>query len=112
MSCLSDSFCFPIDEFTDRRTSMHCSTVEEANAFLEFLHMSGRRWRSGSTYLSSNNFESHGSDTCYFFNEGTYGGLHRALDRGEVLEFSDFVVSELEQDDTILNEFLSSFDTK
>ena len=112
MSCLSDSFCFPIDEFTGRRTSMHCSTEEEANAFLEFLNSIGRRWASGVTYLSFNNFESYGSDTCYFFNEGTYGSLPRALERGEVLEFSDFVVSELEQDDTILNEFLSSFDTK
>ena len=105
-------FSFPIEEFTETDVCMHCSTEEEANAFLEFLNSIGRRWASGDSYLSHNNFSDYNSGTCYYFNQGLYGSFHNATARGRtVLEFSDYLIDEeeLEIDDASLNEFFSSF---
>ena len=105
-------FSFPIEDFTGKDVCMHCSTEEEANAFLEFLHGIGRRWASGDSYLSHNNFGDCGSGTCYYFNQGLYGGFSNATARNRtVLEFSDYLIDEEEPeiDDAPLNEFFSSF---
>ena len=107
---MSGEFLFPIEKFVSPNTSMHCATEEEANIFLEFLYSKGKRWCSGDSYLSTNNFHHFGTETCYFFNCGTVGSRAGAASKGMVLEFSDYwVEGELEKDDRILDEFLSSF---
>ena len=103
-------FSFPIEDFTATDVCMHCSTEEEANAFLEFLHSIGRRWASGDSYLSHNNFSDYGGGTCYYFNQGLYGGSNNPLRGRTVLEFSEYLIEdELEIDDATLKEFFSSF---
>ena len=105
-------FSFPIEDFTGTDVCMHCSTEEEANAFLEFLHSIGRQWSSGDSYMERNNFFGYNGGTCYYFNQGLYGSLGRAEALGKtVLEFSDYLIDEeeLETDDASLNEFFSSF---
>ena len=104
---MSGEFLFPIEEFDNPNTSMHCATEEEANIFLEFLHSKGRHWRSGESYLSKNNFFIFGTETCYFFNCGAVGVRAGSASTGTVLEFSDWI--EVELDDRVLDEFLSSF---
>ena len=100
---------FPIQSFTDLNIGMLCATEEEAEVFLSFLDSVGRRWSDGGSYKE--NYRWRGAETVYFFNKGTYGTLSWARqNHRQVLDLSDFVVeTEMEQDDTRLNEFLSSF---
>lgn len=110
--CFLLNFYFPIEEFSDPDIAMYCKTEDEANEFLHFLHSIGRKWSSGSSYISENNFHSY-EDICYYFNKGCYGDYHRALRLGRtVLKFSDFYFcqeADLETDERCLDEFFLSF---
>lgn len=48
-------------------------------------------WSSGASYLEYTNWENYKDNTVYFFNEGTYGDLHRTYkDDYIALEWSDY----------------------
>ena len=52
--------------------AMHCKTEEEAKIFLRYLDSVGRRWADGTSYMSMTNWNVHGPNTFYLFNNGTY----------------------------------------
>ena len=58
---------------------MHCATEEEALEFCQYLDNVGRTWNGGDSYLSFSNYNVHGNETVYHFNEGTYGDRDYAL---------------------------------
>lgn len=102
-------FCFPIEEYTDRDVCMHCQTEQEANIFLEFLHGIGRTWCDGSSYISHSNFDEYTSDTCYYFNKGTFGDRYDAVDADDlILSFSDYWFEKIEIDNSALDDFFST----
>lgn len=108
-------FSFPIEEYTnlEDRVCMHCKTEEEANIFLGFLHSLGKTWCDGTSYLDRNNFDDYRRNTCYYFNDGTYCSTEWAVtENTKILEFSDWIVQEeeLECDNTVLNDFLSTIE--
>ena len=81
---------FEINSY-DEHHVMHCQTQEEAQAFLEFLDSIGLRWCSGQSYLESDHYKDYGSDTCYWFHDGSYGSRGFAVNDGfTILEFGDF----------------------
>lgn len=104
---------FPIEEFSNINVCMHCETEEEANIFLNFLHSVRRTWCDGDSYLSSNKFEVHGRNTCYYFNEGTYGDVRHVTGilGAQILRFSDWFTlndDKFETDNSELDEFFST----
>ena len=108
---------FNINDYTGE-VCMHCSTEEEANAFLTFLDSIGRTWCNGRDYLENTRFDDYGEDTCYFFNEGTYDSVQYAEEcNWTVLECCDFdfnflcVGEEFETDERPLDDFFSAFST-
>lgn len=71
--------------------AMHCDTEGKAKKFLEFLYRCGKSWPSKQSYLEETNWKTYNKDTCYFFNNGTFGSLKRIEeDNYIVLEFDDF----------------------
>lgn len=92
---ISKKKVFMIENYNDRKVSMRCRTLKEAIAFLDFLHQNGRTWCDNSPYTEFNNFDNYGENTCYYFNEGTYGNYRTAKDEGlTVLEYREFDWSE------------------
>lgn len=85
---------FNINKYKDSQSkcyAMHCDTEEEARIFLKYLHSQGRKWIDNVSYMTRMSYETYGSETCYFFNEGTYGGRDRIDISNEILlSFSDF----------------------
>lgn len=80
---------FDIHKYKDNGYSMHCDTLEKAKVFCDYLDQLNMKWCSGSCYLENTYWA--GSETCYFFNKGTYSpSLKRAAQEGTVLEFDDF----------------------
>ena len=93
---------------------MNCQSVEEAEIFTDFLAGAGRRWRGGESYEGRTHFNNHEENTCYFFNEGTYGSIKYANDHDcLILYFSDFLwdidYTEDNECSAALNGFLSQF---
>lgn len=72
--------------------AMHCKTEEEAKIFCRYLDSVGRKWGSGTSYMSMTNWDDYGPDTCYSFNSGTCCDKTYFLthNRYTILEFSDF----------------------
>ena len=81
---------FNIDDYSGEYV-MHCATREEAERFCEYLDSVGRSWCSQQRYDKLTNFNSYGSKTVYYFNEGLYGDID-TVDIGDhtVLRFCDF----------------------
>lgn len=112
---------FNINKYKDSQSkcyAMHCETEEEARIFLKYLHSQGRKWVDNVNYMTRMSYETYGSETCYFFNEGTYGGRDRMDISNEILlSFSDYDWEEYEdkeltltdKDVVALDNFLSSF---
>ena len=71
---------------------MHCSNREDANEFLSILDDAGRMWCNGDSYLEKDRWNDYFEDTCYYFNEGTYGSVGFAKEENThiVLEFNDY----------------------
>lgn len=70
---------------------MACETQEEARVFLEYLDSVGRKWCDGKPYTVTDNFDTYGNQTCYYFNEGSYGSVGFAIRyKKTILKFSDF----------------------
>lgn len=95
---------------------MHCGTIEEAEAFAKVLDNAGRTWRNNGNYTTNLHYEDYGEDTCYYFNEGTYGSYNYASKNGEIiLEYSDFCwgeepeICESEENAQALDSFFVQF---
>lgn len=103
---------FDLSEYSNGKYGMHCSSEQNANAFLQFLDHSGRCWSSGNRYVDFNSFNIYGSNTVYLFNAGQYCSKLNARNIGyTVLEFEDFIFPSephdaLSQDD--ISAFISS----
>lgn len=96
---------FYIEHYRDTRARtyvMHCETIDEAQIFANYLHSKGRSWRSGTTYLEKDGFDSHKEESCYFFNQGCVDSLSlikksKFISRHTyVLSFKDFCWKEQE----------------
>ncbi len=82
---------FSLEIYRGSCIAMHCKTREQAAIFLEFLHSKGREWLDGTPYISLDNYERYGSDTCYYFNKGTFGNIYHARHyHHRILCFDDF----------------------
>lgn len=51
--------------------AIHCDTEEKANKLLNAFDKLGKKWNSGDSYISFNNYEDHQDKTCYS-NEGCF----------------------------------------
>jgi len=82
---------------------VHCDTEEKANEILKLAHKAGKRWSSGNSFLSANNYLSYKSETCYDFNDGSFCYKEWYLERGYNIIPADTMLSE---------ENITSIDTK
>ena len=90
---------FNIDDYKGEYV-MHCKTEEEAKNFLFYLDSIGKKWCDGNSYLRGTKWYDYGPYTVYYFNKGTYGGIHYAEDNGyKILEWSDFMNGEFTKAD-------------
>ena len=83
---------------------MACETREEARTFLQYLDSVGFTWCDGVPYTVKDNFGTYGSQTCYYFNQGSFGSVKFAKEyHMTVLNFSDFCwdISEFESEMTM-----------
>ncbi len=79
-----------IDQITNERSAVHCSTKEEAMELFKYLDSQGRTWSSGDSYLTNKHLQGYGQNTGYDIFEGQYADLHWYKANGyEVYEFSD-----------------------
>lgn len=46
-------------------SSIHCNTLDSANAILYLIHYAGFEWASGNSTLERNNWDDEKEDTCY-----------------------------------------------
>lgn len=46
-------------------SSIHCNTIDSANAILYLIHYAGFEWASGNSTLELNNWDDEKEDTCY-----------------------------------------------
>lgn len=83
---------FDFGAWKDKKVSMHCKTVEEAEDFCNEMHKAGLKWKGGLPYSPiSNYFDVYNEQTCYCFNRGTYMNIERSKTRGDqILEWSDY----------------------
>lgn len=82
---------FNLDNYKGKYV-MHCKTEEEANDFCKYLHEHGRTWCTGEYYVDSNCWHSHGDETAYNFNEGTYCDIYYYKTTNyTILEWEDFM---------------------
>lgn len=91
-----------IDQITNERTAVHCSTEEEAMELFKYLDSQGRKWSSGDSYLIGKHLQVYGKNTCYDIFEGQFANLHWYKENGyEVYEFSDVLATDLDPEITI-----------
>lgn len=82
---------FDLQEYKDRKYVMHCKSKKEAVKFLTYLRKHDYVWCTGEVYTDYNTlWDVHEEDTCYYFNEGTYGACVNLTDSHVLLEYSDF----------------------
>ena len=82
---------FDFDVWKDKNVCMHCRTREEAEDFCNEMHKAGLTWSSGISYLKMKWFSIYENNTCYCFNEGVYGDIKQAKNKGyTILEWSDY----------------------
>lgn len=80
---------FDFGAWKDKKVSIHCKTVEEAEDFCNEMHKAGL----GSTPYSPiwNYFDVYNEQTCYCFDRGTYVNIEWSKTRGDqILEWSDY----------------------
>lgn len=89
---------FDFDKYKGQKVAMHCKTEEEAIDFCNIMHKHHKKWFSGRTYKQATNYSDYCSETCYCFNEGTFGRKSLIVDKGYgILEWGDFMNSRNEQ---------------
>lgn len=70
---------------------MQCENEEQDKKFRQAMNKFGLKWLDDESYLSRTKWEENKENTVYYFNEGTFGGQQKAIDKGyEILKFSDF----------------------
>lgn len=70
---------------------MHVTSEEQAKIFCRYMHWIGRKWSSGASYLTRNNFYNLKIRTCYEFNVNTYDEISWFKNNGfTILEFDNF----------------------
>ena len=80
----------------------HCDTEEKANELLKKAHELGYKWQYGFSYLDNNYYIKCEEDTCYYINQGSYGGLGYYIDEGfKIIEYvldrdCDFTLDDLQ----------------
>lgn len=62
-----------IKSLIGKHIAVHCTTVEEANLFLEMCDMTGIKWCYGDELLCTNNWNRYKTHTCYYISKD---GLH------------------------------------
>lgn len=83
---------FDFEKYKGQKVAMHCKTEQEAIDFCNYMHENGKRWFSGRTYKQATNYSDYGSETCYWFNNGTYASRTYAIEEKiEILEWSDYM---------------------
>lgn len=81
---------FDLNEFSPG-TAVYCETEEESEMFRHFLHEKGRRYSSGTSYLSK---DYCGQNGVLYFSNGTVssqGLLYDNIEEYEVIHFSSIV---------------------
>ena len=85
---------------------VHCNTEDQANKLLEIANAYGLKWCNGDSYIGNNNFEKHGSGTCYYLSDGTYSSLeyfkmlYCSIIEFDDVEFDDLMLSDLNKEQT------------
>lgn len=88
---LASEIPFDFCAWKDKNVCMHCRTREEAEDFCNEMHKAGLTWSSGISYLKMKWFSIYENNTCYCFNEGVYGDIKQAKNKGyTILEWSDY----------------------
>lgn len=88
---LASEVPFDFGAWKDKNVCMHCRTREEAEDFCNEMHKAGLTWSSGISYLKMKWFSIYENNTCYCFNEGVYGDIKQAKNKGyTILEWSDY----------------------
>lgn len=82
---------FDFDVWKGKDVCMHCKTREEAEDFCREMEKAGLTWSSGISYLKMKWFSIYENNTCYCFNEGVYGDIKQAKNKGyTILEWSEY----------------------
>ena len=88
---LASEIPFDFGAWKGKDVCMHCKTREEAEDFCNEMHKAGLTWSSGISYLKMKWFGIYENNTCYCFNEGVYGDIKQAKNKGyTILEWSDY----------------------
>ena len=70
---------------------MHCPKEEDAELFCKCLNSLGKKWRSGKSYASYNNWWDLKEKAVYYFNKGECDYIDMAISCNyEILEFNNF----------------------
>lgn len=97
---LASEVPFDFGAWKDKNVCMHCRTREEAEDFCNEMHKAGLTWSSGISYLKMKWFSIYENNTCYCFNEGVYGDIKQAKNKGyTILEWSDYRGTEPPKDE-------------
>lgn len=82
---------FDFKAWEGKNVCMHCKTREEAEDFCREMDTAGLMWSSGISYLKMKWFSIYENNTCYCFNEGVYGDIKQAKNKGyTILEWSEY----------------------
>jgi hypothetical protein len=69
---------------------VRCETEEQANELLRWANSKGLTWSSGKNYLSENQWEFYGKDTCYCLKDGLFSDKDYYENEGyRVLSFKE-----------------------
>lgn len=98
---------FNFKEWENQKVVMHCSTREEAENFCRVMHEAGKKWCDGTSYLCRTEWDDLKENTCYRFNNGSFGSLQLYKDNFLILEWSNymnnhFTKSDLKNGDVIV----------
>lgn len=99
---------FNFKEWENQKVVMHCSTKEEAEDFCRVMHEAGKKWCNGAPYLNSTEWDDYKENTCYRFNNDSFGSLQLYKnDNYLILEWSSymnksFTLSDLKNGDVIV----------
>lgn len=88
------------ERWKDKKVVMHCKTYDEAKEFCKIMHENGLAWCTSESYLEEINWTPNSTETCYCFNEGTFGNVMSCEeDYGyTILEFENYIFDEPTQE--------------
>ena len=90
-NCRANAFDIHRYASQGQKVAMHCSKLEQAEIFAQYLDKYGYSWCTGEAYTHNDRWTAFNQDTCYNFVQGTYDNLEYFISNGfEILEFSDF----------------------